>query len=57
MHGFRLAWRADDVNLAVNLVPALVWGCFEEELILSRVEKVKVNGVLIGGDNVFWMGC
>lgn len=57
MHGFRLPWRADDVNLAVDLVPALVRGCFEEELILSRVEKVKVNGALISGDDVLWMGC
>jgi len=57
MHGFRLTRRANDVNLAVDLVPVFVWGCFEEELILSRVEKVKVNGALVGGDDVLWMGC
>lgn len=57
MHWFRLTRRANDVNLTVDLVSALVWGCFEEELILSRVEKVKVNSALIGGDDVLWMGC
>lgn len=57
MYWFRLTRRANDENLAVYLVPALVRGCFEEELILPRVEKAKVNGALIGGGDVFWLGC